>query len=693
MSDFLLEIGLEEVPAGVLPSIRTQLKEQFSRRLGEEHLGFESLEVLYTLRRLVIHAGGLSSHQPDREEDVLGPPRSAALDASGAPTKAAAGFARGRGVAVEDCRVIRTEKGEYFGFTKKIPGRPASEILPALCTAAFGALTFPKAMRWGEGAVTFVRPVRWILALLDGSALTLELCGIAAANLTRLNRFLPAPEAVVSSWESYRMRVEASGIVLEAEERRRSIAADLEREAGSAGGLLRPDAELLEIVADLVERPMVVCGEFSTEFLELPQEILMTSMREHQKHFSILDVDGRLMPLFLAVAEAAGGAAGPDAVAQIRHGNERVLRARLDDARFFWQDDARQTLDQRAGRLDHVLFQKGLGNYRDKCDRILKTPLCEWVPSVDRDAFRQAAQLSKADLTTDMVKEFTSLQGIVGGLYARREGLSERVWKAIYDQYLPVAPDDRLPSTDEGSLLSLADRLDTLAGCFGLGHIPTGSRDPLGLRRLAQGAVRICAEKGWHVSLVGAFSAALDAYGSIFSRPRQDVMDDFKEFLDGRLRLIFDPYGYDLVNAVIGDSSKDPADIEARLDGLSRVIASDDFRAIAVSFKRIKNILRDQPVSEFVAELCKQEEEIELDRAFREVAGKVEPLLASRSYEAALLEIAALRPRVDRFFDKVLVMDGDPQVRSNRLGLLQAMAALFLRIADFSEIDVEKRSQ
>ncbi len=694
MSDFFLEIGLEEIPAGFLPSIREQLEREFQERLRESGLPFEGIEVHDTLRRLAVHVAGLVPRQQDREEDVTGPPLAAARDASGAPTKAAIGFAKSKGVSIDECRIIVTAKGEYFGYRRSIKGLTAAELLPQICSRILSALGFPKSMRWGKGEFIFVRPVRWILAVLDGAVLPFAFAGVTSGNRTRLDRTLSSAHVLVSDWSGYQRNLQDAGIVLDAAERRRRIRKALDAEAAVCGGALREDPELLEIVADLIETPLVIHGRFAEDFLELPQEILMTSMREHQKHFSILDAAGRQMPFFLTVADAPADPAG-----FIRHGNERVLRARLEDARFFWKDDARSTLKDRAGRLDRVIFQQGLGSYADKCGRleILAARLLTMLPSLDpslQTPLVTAAQLSKADLTTDMVKEFTSLQGVVGGLYARREGHSESVWKAIYEHYQPISTDDAVPQTDIGCLLSLADRLDTIVGCFGLDRIPSGSRDPLGLRRQAQGVVRICVEKKWNLSLRHALSVALDGYHgqAAFETPREQIVSNLIEFIDGRLRFLFENnYGYDLVNAIMPEEARDPSDMKDRLVALDKFISSGDFLSLATAFKRIMNIIKDQTAGEVSEELFRQEEEKNLYRSFLAVQEKIGPMIDRREYETALAGIATLRTSVDMFFDKVLVMDADARIRSNRIGLLSQMSALFLRIADFSQIDVEER--
>ena len=691
-SELLFEVGFEEIPAPFLPRIREQLHAEFERRLQEQRLPCASVEVYYTLRRLIVRLAGLASHQGDREDVVLGPPRKAALDSAGQPTKAAQGFARSKGVDLAECRVFHTEKGEYFGFARTIRGESAAAMLPAICTAALQSLSFPKSMRWGEGSVTYVRPVRWILAVLDGMPLGMELAGVTSGSATRIDRFVVQPDAQVAGWDDYLARLRSAGICVDPMERRRMVEEELRRNAASAGGVLREDPPLLDMVSDLVESPLVVCGRFAEEFLELPPEILMTSMREHQKHFAVVDRSGGLLPHFLTVAESPGPRAAGLAD-NIRRGNERVLRARLDDARFFWHEDVRLTLAERAARLDHVLFQQDLGTYRDKTGRLLALlpKLAAWLPEVDVESALTAARLCKADLTTDMVKEFPSLQGIVGGLYARREGHDDKVWRAIHDHYLPVSLDDRLPATEEGCLITIADRLDTISGCLGLGLVPSGSRDPLGLRRLGQGAVRICSERKWHLPLRDAFALALDAHRVQFTRPREDILKDFVEFVDARVRFLFEAFGYDLVNAVIADERKDAYDMRLRLDALKQVIGSPDFLSIAVAFKRIKNIIREQPPCEASRALYRQAEEGEIDTAFQRVREEALPLISQRDYAAALQRIATLRPHVDRFFDKVLVMDSDPAVRSNRIGLLQQMAALFLSVADLAEIAVEER--
>ncbi|MEW6364645.1 MAG: glycine--tRNA ligase subunit beta [Acidobacteriota bacterium] len=693
-SEFLFEAGFEEIPADFLPHIREQLRSEFERRLQEHRLPCASVEVCYTLRRLVVRLAGLASQQGDREEVVLGPPRKAALDSAGQPTKAAQGFARSKGVDFAQCRVIHTEKGEYFGFARTIRGESAAAMLPAICTATLQSLSFPKSMRWGEGNVTYVRPVRWILALLDGAPLSVEFAGVVSGGATRIDRFAAQADAPVTGWDDYLARLRSCGICVDPAERRRMIEDELRHQATSAGGVLREDPQLLDTVSDLVESPLVVGGRFAEEFLELPPEILMTSMREHQKHFAVVDHGGGILPHFLAVAESPGTRTA-ELADNVRRGNERVLRARLDDARFFWHEDARHTLEERAAGLDHVLFQQDLGTYRHKTERLLTIipKLAAWLPEVDLESALAAARLCKADLTTDMVKEFPSLQGIVGGLYARREGHAEKVWRAIYDHYLPVSLDDRLPATDEGGLITIADRLDTISGCLGLGLVPSGSRDPLGLRRLGLGAVRISSERKWHLPLRDAFSIALDAHSVRFGRTREEIVEDFGEFVDARLRFLFEPYGYDLVNAVIAGASKDVYDVRLRLDALKQVIGSQDFLSIAVAFKRIKNIIREQPRCQVSRELYRLEEEREMDTSFQRVREEALPLIAQGEYAGALQRIATLRPVVDRFFDKVLVMDPDRVVRSNRIGLLQQMAALLLSVADFAEIAVEERSK
>jgi glycyl-tRNA synthetase beta chain len=611
---------------------------------------FEKLEIPHesvaldaTPRRLVLRAEGLPERQPDSEERVLGPAKSA-------PPQAVAGFARKQGVSVERLSTETTPKGEYYALVKKVNGRRTIDILAGALPAAILGIYFPKTMYWtGKTGPRFIRPIRWIVALLGEETVPFEIAGVRAGNFTSGHRRLGAREIAVTAAD-YAQRLRESYVILSAEERRNKISSAL------AGIRVKPDPALLETLVYLTEYPTPVTGSFDPRFLELPEEVLITVMRHHQKYFSVEDAQGKLAPQFVAVMNIDADAEGI-----VRRGNERVLRARFNDARFFWETDQKKKLAERLPDLAHVTFQAKLGSYLQKTERMV-----ELVKQLGGDAHaRRAAELLKCDLTTELVKEFTELQGVVGGLYARAQGEPEPVWQAIYDHYKPESMEDAIPRGRTGQIVALADKLDTLRGCFGVGLIPTGSRDPFALRRAAQGVVKIVVEGRMEIDLLPYLG--------------EKALGDF---LQDRTRYYFKDirgFKYDEVNAAMAAGWSRLLDLEGRLERIQNLRASADFEPLAASFKRIKNILGQagfvggaQAIDE---SLLEPGPEKDLFEECRRIAGQ--PI------ENA---IARLRPKVDLFFDKVLVNAPDARVRQNRLTLLHTLLAEFSSIADFSEI-------
>jgi glycyl-tRNA synthetase beta chain len=611
---------------------------------------FEKLEIPHesvaldaTPRRLVLRAEGLPERQPDSEERVLGPAKSA-------PLQAVAGFARKQGVSVERLSTETTPKGEYYALVKKVNGRRTIDILAEALPAAILGIYFPKTMYWtGKTGPRFIRPIRWIVALLGEETVPFEIAGVRAGNLTSGHRRLGAREIAVTAAD-YAQRLRESYVILSAEERRNKISSAL------AAIRVKPDPALLETLVYLTEYPTPVTGSFDPRFLELPEEVLITVMRHHQKYFSVEDAQGKLAPQFVAVMNIDADAEGI-----VRRGNERVLRARFNDARFFWETDQKKKLADRLPDLAHVTFQAKLGSYLQKTERMV-----DLVKQLGGDAnARRAAELLKCDLTTELVKEFTELQGVVGGLYARAQGEPEPVWQAIYDHYKPESMEDAIPRGRTGQIVALADKLDTLRGCFGVGLIPTGSRDPFALRRAAQGVVKIVVEGRMEIDLLPYLG--------------EKALGDF---LQDRTRYYFKDirgFKYDEVNAAMAAGWTRLLDLEARLERIQNLRASADFEPLAASFKRIKNILGqagfvggEQAIDE---SLLEPGPEKDLFEECRRIAGQ--PI------ESA---IARLRPKVDLFFDKVLVNAPDARVRQNRLTLLHTLLAEFSSIADFSEI-------
>jgi len=645
--DFLLEIGTEEIPDWMIQPALGQLRESFGKLIEECRLGGKVAWVEATPRRLALLAEGLAERQADTEELVMGPP-------AAAPPAAAAGFAKKQGVKVENLERISTPKGEYLAVRQKVAGRAARDILAEAAPGLILGIYFPKTMYWtGKGGPRFIRPIRWIVALLGDEVVPFELADVSSGNTSCGHRRLGVPRFPVTTG-SYEQMLARNFVLLRAEDRRRRIQEGIRELLAGRGLQVKMDQALLETLVFITEFPTPILGGFDAAYLELPEEVLVTVMRHHQKYFSVENSDGSLAPYFIAVMNTAGDPEG-----LVRRGNERVLRARFNDARFFWDVDQRKPLAQRVADLAHVTFQARLGSYLDKTRRTMA--LVRELGG-DETAVR-AAELSKCDLTTELVKEFTELQGVVGGLYARAQGEPEPVALAIYEHYQPVSMEASIPSTPAGRLVSLADKLDTLRGCFAIGLAPTGSSDPFALRRAAQGVVKILVEGKLELSL--AQLAGGDGQLLEFFRDRVDYY--FREVRG---------YPYDEVRAAMAAGCDNLADLERRLKALHEVRPTENFEPVAASFKRIKNILRQAgfPEGSVDETLIEQGPERDLYDAVGRVSGE------------DLAEIAALRPVVDRYFDKVLVNAADARIRANRLAFLAQLLKKFSSVADFSEI-------
>ena len=645
---FLLEIGTEEIPDWMIPGALESLGSLFA---GLD-IPAVNVKLDATPRRLVLRAEGLPRRLPDTEERVLGPARSA-------PPKAVEGFARKLGVRPEDLAIESTGKGEYYSYLRKVEGRKVIDILAESLPAIILKITFPKTMYWtGKGGPRFIRPVRWIVALLGNEVVPFEFAGVRSSNETSGHRRLGAARISVTV-ERYEQQLRDNFVILSAAERRAKIQDGI----AALGVRLKPDPSLLETLVYLTEYPTPIAGDFDPQFLELPDEVLITVMRHHQKYFSVEDQSGHLAPKFVAVMNTSADPQG-----LVRSGNERVLRARFNDARFFWQTDQRRKLADRVEDLAHVTFQAKLGSYLEKTGRVENL-----VKELGGDGHAtRAARLAKCDLTTELVKEFTELQGVVGGLYARAQGEPEEVWQAVYDHYKPESMEDSIPRNTAGRLLSVADKLDTLRGCFRVGLIPTGSRDPFALRRAAQGIVKILVEGRLRLPL----------------RRLLEGNTALEEFVLDRVRYYFKDirgFRYDEVNAILVSGWDDLVDVESRLQAIQAVRPTENFEPLAASFKRIQNILRQAQFSgggEINRQLLEPGPEDELYREFE----RVRQAAATQDYRPALETIASIRPKVDLFFDKVLVNAPDERIRQNRLMLLHTLLAEFSTIADFSEI-------
>jgi len=687
-----------------------ELRERLHTLLQRERLEpAGEISHLDTPRRLAVLASGIPASQPDITEQVNGPSAQVAYK-DGRPTPAAHAFAKKVGVDVAKLEKISTPKGEYLAATVTRKGRAAAEILAETLPREISTLYWPKNMYWRKRGESFVRPVRWLVAMLDEQIVPLELFGIAAGKTSRGHRIIGDGPVAVSKPSAY-VETLRGAKVLGAAEREQVMRKALDAATRTIpGARWREDKPLVATVVNLTEFPSAILGSFDPEFLDLPEEVLVTVMRDHQKYFAIEDSSGKLLPHFLAVLNTAADSDG-----LIRHGNERVLRARFNDARFFWQTDQKQTLRQRVDLLRNVTFQKDLGSYYDKTMRVqrMASRLAETVKQSGRAVrpgiVHKAALLAKTDLTTELVKEFTELQGIVGGLYARVQPLDEdlkpdvqlAISRAIYDHYKPESMEDDAPATVEGAVLSIADKADSIAGMFALGLIPSGSKDPFALRRQANGIVKTIAEHKLPLRLSEIMADALIRYKGSEAEKKfsnaaytESVRSFFRERLEFYLKDARG-YAYDVVSAVLAVDADDVVDAAARAEAVSKVRGSADFESISSAFKRMKNILRQAAEKTNVIAMrldpagLQEDSEKELAALIPQTVATVKKLSATRDYEGALLEIAKLRPAIDKFFDKVMVMVDDDNLRANRLALLQTVVKEFSTIADFSEIVTE----
>ena len=696
MADFLFEIGLEEVPARMIPSAEAELGRRVQELLTRERLLDSAAKVTTysTPRRLAVLVEGVLTAQADTEEQLVGPSWKVAFK-DGVPAPAAEAFAKKAGVSVSELQKITNAKGEYVGVTVKRAGQSAQDILRRDLPKEVLSVYWAKNMYWRAGRPErFVRPVRWVVAMLDSAVVPLEIAGIAAGNASRGHRVLHGQAPVVlSQAHDYSQSLLAAFVLVDVPVRKERIRKALDKATrGVPDARWREDEALIETVLHLTEWPSVILGNFEPEYLSLPEEVLVTVMRDHQKYFAVEDANGKLAPYFLAVLNTETDEEG---AAIIRNGNARELRARFKDAQFFWDFDQKTPLTARVENLKHVTFQKELGSYywktgeNEKTAKRLFAAYEEASPNPSEntaifDALLTAINLAKTDLTAELVKEFTELQGIIGGLYARAQGLGERVAQAIYDQYIPASMEEAIPRSIEGQLLGLADRIQTITAMFGIGMAPTGSKDPFALRRAANGIVKILAESGIPLSLTSVLDAA-DA-----SKADRKTLN---AFLNERLHFYLKDvrgFAYDVVNAVLAAGAEDVRDAITRAEALTAARSSADFAAVSAAFKRIKNILRQAEekgitIPEESNAILAPEAQLLADAA-KVLAPQVSRMREARAYGDALALIATLRPAVDTFFDKVMVLDPDPAVRDANLVLIDSILRGFSGIADFGEI-------
>jgi len=686
MAELLFEIGSEEIPAAALGRALEDLASLAEKKLTAARLTHSGVRVLGTPRRLALIVHDVAERQEDLVEELIGPPARVAFDGQGQPTKAALAFAAKVGVDVAALKVVPTEKGDYLGARRETRGRQAEELLPDVLAGILRELPFKKSMRWADHDETFVRPVRWLLALFGGRVVPVTFAGVTSGNTTRGHRFLFPEPFPVATAEEYVAKLRERSVIVDPRERRNMVLAELRRVEQETGFRVIPDDGLVDEVTHLVEYPVGLCGAFAEEFLEVPKEVIIAAMRGHQRYFAMVDDASRLVNRFVTIA-----ATPAQDMSLVRRGNERVLAARLADARFFYAEDQKVPLVERVARLEGMVFVGKLGNQAQRVKRIRALALgLAQVVGADLDHVARAAELCKADLTTQMVGEFPELQGVMGRDYALRQGEPAEVAQALYEHYLPRGATDVLPEGLVGAVLGVADRADTIVGCFGVGLQPTGSADPYALRRAAIGILQIILARKWRLSLKDlAYNAARGYENKKFMEAVPDVLEFFK----GRLRgLLAESAPTDVVEAVLAVGAEDAVDALARAKALAGLKQREDFEPIATTFKRVANILKGEEVSDVPLDFdgpSVEPEEKALWEAFRSIEERVRAKIAAHEYDGALLDLVGLRPPVDLFFDKVLVMAEDPLLRGRRLGLLGRINRLFASIADFRQLAVQ----
>ncbi|MGR3753441.1 glycine--tRNA ligase subunit beta [Edwardsiella anguillarum] len=681
---FLVEIGTEELPPKALRSLAQAFADNFRTELDNAGLAHGDIEWFAAPRRLALKVAALNAAQPDREIEKRGPAIAQAFDAEGKPTKAAEGWARGCGISVDQAERLSTDKGEWLLYRALQKGQRAQDLLPALVASALSRLPIPKLMRWGDSDTQFVRPVHTVTLLLGSESIPATILGVPSDRVIRGHRFMGEAEFTLDNADQYpQILLERGKVIADYNARKALIKRDAEAAAARIGGVADLSDSLLEEVTSLVEWPVVLTAKFEEKFLAVPAEALVYTMKGDQKYFPVYDAAGKLLPNFIFVANIDSKDAQ-----QIIAGNEKVVRPRLADAEFFFKTDRKQRLEDNLPRLESVLFQQQLGSLRDKTDRI--TALASWIAQqigADVNMATRAGQLSKCDLMTNMVFEFTDTQGVMGMHYARHDGEAEEVAVALNEQYMPRFAGDALPSSLVACAVAIADKMDTLAGIFGIGQHPKGDKDPFALRRAALGVLRIVVEKKLPLDLLTLTQEAVRLYGDKLSNA--SVVDDVVEFMLGRFRAWYQEEGHavDTIQAVLARRPTRPADFDARVRAVSHFRTLPEAATLAAANKRVSNILAksgDVLAEQVQAALLKEPAEIRLAANLITLQEKLAPLFADGRYQEALVELATLRQPVDDFFEQVMVMADDEQVRINRLTLLNKLRDLFLQVADIS---------
>lgn len=683
--ELLFEIGTEEIPAAFLTKAINDIEEIVKKSFTEKRIPFAGIQVLATPRRLCLYIAELAEKQEDQMIEKLGPAKKAAFDDQGNPSRALSGFAKGQGLEISQLETIITEKGEYLAARKTIKGEETAVLLPEILTKLVLSIPFRKSMRWANYELRFARPIHWLLALYGGKVVPLQLEIVQSSDCSYGHRFLAPDSFAVKNFADYKEKTGQNFVIVDPAQRKKIILEEAQKAAAEVGGKIFCTDDLLETVTFIVEYPVIVRGSFDREFLQVPKEVLTTTMISHQKYFPVIDDTGQLLPYFIAVSNTKAR----DLNVVVR-GNEKVLRARLADARFFFEEDRKVPLEKRLDALKKVVFHKLLGTSYDKVMRFRKlaATISGRVNPAIKESVDRSALLAKADLETQMVGEFSELQGIMGREYALLGHENPVVAQAIYEHYLPVAAGGDLPKTDEGAIVGIADKMDTITGFFGVGLPPTGTADPYALRRQALGVINIILAKCYPLPLDFLIDESLKLLDGSLKKPDAEIKKEVLEFFAGRYQnqLIAQGYAYDTVEAVLAGGLTDLVLASEKIKALQAFRANPEFEPVSIAFKRVDNILKDFRHPRVDTGLFITDAERNLYAATNEIKKQIINGMEKNNYNLALTEMARLRPPVDAFFAGVMVMDKDEKVKFNRLSLLAEISAIFHKIADFSKI-------
>ena len=683
-SSLLLEIGTEDIPARFLPSAIQQLKENTETIFKDNHIRFLEVKTLGSPRRLTVIANGILPMQEDRTKEIFGPSKKAAFDADGSPTKAATGFANSQGISVEKLIVKNKDKGEYVVAVIEEKGIHVRELLPDILKKIVLSVHLPKSMRWGSNDMRFIRPIRWLLSIFDNSAISFEIDGIKSSNMTRGHRFLSPAAFQIKEIPAYAKLLANNHVIVDPQERRRIITEKAEELSSSINGKIVKDEELIETVSNLVEYPVPVLGSFSEEYLKLPKELLITVMREHQKYFAIEDIKGVLTNYFIIISNTA-----EENSETVKIGAERVIRARFEDAKFYFEEDCRKKLEDRINDLKNVVYQEKLGTLYEKALRVknLASYLASKINASLTQKVERAALLSKTDLLTGVVREFPELQGIIGKYYASNDAEDAEVAAALMEQYLPAYYGDRLPETETGAILSLADKLDNIISFFSIGLTPTGSEDPFALRRQTLAVIAIMLNNGYALSLNDIVTASLKNLKD--TKRSGEIAETALRFFEQRLEPLFlsEGYGSDIIQSVLLLSAEIPLkEIRRRLQAVKEFKETENYNDFLTAIKRVKNIIPETAVPSLKVKLLSEDSERKLYEKFTLIKTEIGSLIDRHKYSEALSILSELTAPINHFFDNVLVMDKQEEIKLNRLALLKDIWATASSIADFSKL-------